>query len=285
MKRAREESSPSMVGEEQPAPSVEGKGEKVPAGGSAVDATSSNPQQSSKKPAVAAAATTTTTEVKDGDRNAPAASSSSSSSSSSRSGSGSAAGAGAGGAKAGAGPGKGAAAAAGGEEEVAPPPDVEGIPNETLFVGNLSYRVSEAVIIKLFTPFGKVVREQFCYHKVGPRLGEPRGFCFVEYSNVDDAAKAIRALHGRKLYGRPLRVRFMTVEGKGRMDYSTTDSKGSTATGGSFGTYGDGAKIPPTPGAGGEAGAAAGVTKLSLDKKVALLKLKLREAQKAAGKR
>ncbi|CAN0586318.1 unnamed protein product, partial [Ectocarpus sp. 12 AP-2014] len=69
-------------------------------------------------------------------------------------------------------------------------------------------RVSEAVIIKLFTPFGKVVREQFCYHKVGPRLGEPRGFCFVEYSNVDDAAKAIRALHGRKLYGRPLRVRF-----------------------------------------------------------------------------
>lgn len=60
----------------------------------------------------------------------------------------------------------------------------------------------------------------------------------MEYSNVDDAAKAIRALHGRKLYGRPLRVRFMTVEGKGRMDYSTTDSKGSAATSGSFGTYG-----------------------------------------------
>lgn len=39
----------------------------------------------------------------------------------------------------------------------------------------LFIRVSEAVIIKLFTPFGKVVREQFCYHKVGPRLGEPRG--------------------------------------------------------------------------------------------------------------
>lgn len=60
----------------------------------------------------------------------------------------------------------------------------------------------------------------------------------MEYSNVDDAAKAIRALHGRKLYGRPLRVRFMTVEGKGRMDYSTADNKGSTATSGSFGTYG-----------------------------------------------
>lgn len=57
-------------------------------------------------------------------------------------------------------------------------------------------------------------------------------FCFVEYSNSEDAAKAIRALHGRKLYGRPLRVRFMTVEGSGRMDYSTTDSRSSS--GGSF---------------------------------------------------
>ncbi|CAM9608815.1 unnamed protein product, partial [Laminaria digitata] len=140
----------------------------------------------------------------------------------------------------------------------APPSGVEGVPNETLFVGNLSYKVSEAVIIKLFTPFGKVVREQFCYHMVGPRRGEPRGFCFVEYSNVEDAAKAIRALHGRKLYGRPLRVRFMTVEGKGRMDYSTATA-GKPA---SFASYGEGgaANIPTAEGAGGGAGVGAGVT-------------------------
>lgn len=57
-------------------------------------------------------------------------------------------------------------------------------------------------------------------------------FCFVEYSNAEDAGKAIRALHGRKLYGRPLRVRFMTVEGHGRMDYSTSDkSKSGASTG------------------------------------------------------
>ena len=51
----------------------------------------------------------------------------------------------------------------------------------------------------------------------------------MEYSNAEDAAKAIRALHGRKLYGRPLRVRFMTVEGRGRMDYSTTDGSRSSS--------------------------------------------------------
>ncbi|CAM9444017.1 unnamed protein product, partial [Choristocarpus tenellus] len=53
--------------------------------------------------------------------------------------------------------------------------DLEGTPNTTIFVGNLSYKVSEAVILKIFTPFGKVVREQFCYHTGGPRRGEPRG--------------------------------------------------------------------------------------------------------------
>lgn len=66
-------------------------------------------------------------------------------------------------------------------------------------------------------------------------MPETSSFCFVEYSNVEDAAKAIRALHGRKLYGRPLRVRFMTVEGQGRMDYSVSDSKKGPT---SFGGYG-----------------------------------------------
>ncbi|CAM9503171.1 unnamed protein product, partial [Sphacelaria rigidula] len=150
--------------------------------------------------------------------------------------------------------------------------EVEGVPNETLFVGNLSYKVSEAVIIKLFTPFGKVVREQFCYHMTGPRRGEPRGFCFVEYSNAEDAGKAIRALHGRKLYGRPLRVRFMTVEGHGRMDYSTSDKSKSGASTGRYEDNSGGAKIPSANATGGGAGAAAaaGVTKLSIDKKVCM---------------
>eukprot|EP00752_Nemacystus_decipiens_P005763 g5212.t1 len=267
MKRTREESTPAKDGKGEEVLSVGVGGEKNTGGGSTADTRSGrdaladdgvppsktpddDPPPSRKKAATAATAA-----------NSKAAAE----------------------IEAGAGVGRGAAAAAaagagaGAREEVVepPPPDVEGIPNETLFVGNLSYRVSEAVIIKLFTPFGKVVREQFCYHMVGPRRGEPRGFCFVEYSNVEDAAKAIRALHGRNLYGRPLRVRFMTVEGKGRMDYSTGDSNKSSS---GFATQGSGAKIPPAAGAASEAGA--GVTKLALDKKVALLKLKLREAQK-----
>ncbi|CAM9452085.1 unnamed protein product [Discosporangium mesarthrocarpum] len=146
--------------------------------------------------------------------------------------------------------------------------DLEGTPNTTIFVGNLSFKVSEAVILKIFTPFGKVVREQFCYHTGGPRKGEPRGFCFVEYATVEEAAKAIRAVHGRRLYGRPVRVRFMNSEG--RMDYSPgLTTPGSASHSG-----------PNIPAAKGD-DPLKGMSKLSLDKKVALLKLKLREARKA----
>ena len=37
-------------------------------------------------------------------------------------------------------------------------------------------------ILKLFTPFGKIRREEFLWHTHGPKRGEPRGFAFVEFS-------------------------------------------------------------------------------------------------------
>jgi RNA recognition motif-containing protein len=36
--------------------------------------------------------------------------------------------------------------------------------------------------------------------------GRMRGFAFVEYENSEDAARAIEALNGKELAGRPLRV-------------------------------------------------------------------------------
>lgn len=37
-------------------------------------------------------------------------------------------------------------------------------------------------MIKLFQPFGKIVRVQFPFHMVGDNRGAPRGFCFIEFS-------------------------------------------------------------------------------------------------------
>ena len=78
-----------------------------------------------------------------------------------------------------------------------------------LFVGNLDRRVTECVlwvlclvlvipwyclilcicfvfalpcrcmVLKVFTKFGEVIREEFLWHKSGPRRGLPRGCCFV----------------------------------------------------------------------------------------------------------
>lgn len=59
-------------------------------------------------------------------------------------------------------------------------------------------------VIKLFQQYGKIVREQFIWHKHGPKRGEPKGFCFVEF-----ATKQVRTppLLGRSLCAtRPLRA-------------------------------------------------------------------------------
>ena len=36
-------------------------------------------------------------------------------------------------------------------------------------------------MIKLFEPFGKIAHFDYLWHTNGPKRGEPRGFCFVEY--------------------------------------------------------------------------------------------------------
>lgn len=79
-----------------------------------------------------------------------------------------------------------------------------------LFVGNLDARVREFDVLRLCEPFGKIVREQFLWHESGPRKGQPRGFCFVEFSTRKEAEDARRELDGRSLLGRPLTVRFVT---------------------------------------------------------------------------
>ncbi|KAG9450187.1 hypothetical protein H6P81_010152 [Aristolochia fimbriata] len=50
-----------------------------------------------------------------------------------------------------------------------------------LYVGNLDQRITESLLIKLFSQFGKIVQEDFLWHTRGPKRGEPRGYAFVQY--------------------------------------------------------------------------------------------------------
>lgn len=42
-----------------------------------------------------------------------------------------------------------------------------------------------AALIKLFSPYGKIVSEDFLWHTRGPKRGEPRGFAFIQYSTKE----------------------------------------------------------------------------------------------------
>ncbi|OZJ03837.1 hypothetical protein BZG36_04312 [Bifiguratus adelaidae] len=77
-----------------------------------------------------------------------------------------------------------------------------------LYVGNLDSTIDEYSIVKLFEPFGKITSLDFLFHLTGPRKGQPRGYCFLEYANKTEALQAISAMHRKTIKGRPLVVTF-----------------------------------------------------------------------------
>ena len=72
-----------------------------------------------------------------------------------------------------------------------------------IYVGNLSFSVSEADLKDAFAAFGAVQTSSIIKDKFS---GESRGFGFVEMPNKDEAEKAIAALNGKDLKGRALKV-------------------------------------------------------------------------------
>lgn len=79
--------------------------------------------------------------------------------------------------------------------------------------------------MKLFAQHGTIVKEDFMWHRDGPKKGQPRGFAFVEFSDREAAEKAIAQLDGKSLLGRPLAVRFADG-GRGPKDGKKSGSGG-----------------------------------------------------------
>ena len=72
-----------------------------------------------------------------------------------------------------------------------------------LYVGNLPFSVTTEALRSAFTPSGEVSD----VHIVTDReSGQSRGFGFVTMGNASEAAKAMAAMNGAMLDGRPLRV-------------------------------------------------------------------------------
>ena len=72
-----------------------------------------------------------------------------------------------------------------------------------LFVGNLSFNVTENDLNDAFAAHGTVVESNLMMDR---QTNRPRGFGFVTMSTPEEAQKAIAALHGQQLDGRALTV-------------------------------------------------------------------------------
>ena len=74
---------------------------------------------------------------------------------------------------------------------------------KSIFIGNLSFSVTEAALRLLFEAYGSVASVNIVTDRDS---GQPRGFGFVEMTTDAEAAKAINGLNGKVLEGRTLNV-------------------------------------------------------------------------------
>ena len=72
-----------------------------------------------------------------------------------------------------------------------------------IYVGNLSFDVSEAQLQEAFAAFGTVNKASVVTDRM---TGRSRGFGFVEMANDDEGKAAIEALNGSELGGRTITV-------------------------------------------------------------------------------
>lgn len=73
----------------------------------------------------------------------------------------------------------------------------------SIYVGNLSYQVTEEDVTEVFSEYGKVTRVQLPTDR---ETGRMRGFGFVEMSSDEEEQAAIDALDGAEWMGRDLKV-------------------------------------------------------------------------------
>ncbi len=80
---------------------------------------------------------------------------------------------------------------------------MEGHISKKVFVGNLSYDVTDAELLERFSSVGTVISARVITDRA---TGKSRGFGIVEFAEEAQAADAIRRLHDQPLKNRNMRV-------------------------------------------------------------------------------
>jgi cold-inducible RNA-binding protein len=84
--------------------------------------------------------------------------------------------------------------------------------NNKLFVGNLSFKLSDAELQEMFEQYGTVLS---CSIPTDRDTGRKRGFAFIEMSTQAEAEAAIRGLNNKDVDGRQLAVSVSQPKPKG----------------------------------------------------------------------
>ena len=122
-----------------------------------------------------------------------------------------------------------------------------------LYVGNLSYRMTDSDLEQLFASHGSVTSAQIIMDR---DTGRSKGFGFVEMASDQDAQTAITALNGKEIEGRTLTVN----EARPKEDRGAGGggSRGGYGGGGGGGGYGGGGYGRGGYGGGGSGGGRSG---------------------------
>jgi nucleolin len=94
-------------------------------------------------------------------------------------------------------------------------------PSKTLFVGNMSFEMSDKDLNDLFRDIRNVMDVRVAIDR---RTGQPRGFAHADFIDVASATKAKEVLQGKEIYGRQLRVDFSKSASDGPRENKRNDS-------------------------------------------------------------
>jgi RNA recognition motif-containing protein len=111
----------------------------------------------------------------------------------------------------------------------------------SIFVGNLPFRAEQEDVAELFAPFGAVVN---CSLPLERDTGRKRGFAFVEMADAETETRAIDALQGAELMGRPLRINKAEPRSGGGGGGGGAPRRGGGGYGGGSGAAGAGGAAP-----------------------------------------
>jgi len=103
-----------------------------------------------------------------------------------------------------------------------------------IYVGNLSYEVTEEELRQEFEAFGQVTSVNIITDQYS---GRPKGFGFIEMASVSEGQAAITGLNGKTLKDRTLNVNAARPRSDNRGGGSYGDRRGGGFSGGRGGRY------------------------------------------------